>query len=126
MRPITCQIPDSLYAALQQRMNGEKETCDHIFALALSQSLATPIHTLFQVSTSAALVEGIYQGAVRVSRLLQHGDFGLGTFTDLDGEMVVLDGVCYQVSPTGAIAPVDGERLISYAVVTRFSSTFRK
>ena len=82
--------------------------------------------TLFQVSTSAALVEGIYQGAVRVSRLLQHGDFGLGTFTDLDGEMVVLDGICYRISSTGAITPVEGDRLIPYAVVTRFSGSSRK
>jgi acetolactate decarboxylase len=125
MRPITCQIPDSLYAALQRRMNTDNETCDHIVVEALSQSLDTPIHTLFQVSTSAALVEGVYQGAVRVSRLLSHGDFGLGTFVDLDGEMVVLDGVCYQVSATGAIAPVDGDQLIPYAVVTRFSAAFR-
>jgi acetolactate decarboxylase len=125
MRPITCQIPDSLYAALQRRMNADNETCDHIVAEALSQSLDTPIHTLFQVSTSAALVEGVYQGAVRVSRLLRHGDFGLGTFVDLDGEMAVLDGVCYQISATGAVAPVDGDRLIPYAVVTRFSAAFR-
>jgi len=125
MRQLTCQIPDSLYAALQLRVNADNETCDHIVAEALSQSLDTPIHTLFQVSTSAALVEGVYQGAVRVSRLLRHGDFGLGTFVDLDGEMVVLDGVCYQISANGAIAPVDGDRLIPYAVVTRFSAAFR-
>jgi acetolactate decarboxylase len=126
MKTISCSLPDSLEAALQQRMDADKETRDHIVARALSEYLTTPLHTLFQVSTSAALVEGIYQGAVRVSRLLQHGDFGLGTFTDLDGEMVVLNGVCYQVCPTGAIAPVEGERLIPYAVVTRFSSSFRK
>ena len=126
MKTISCSLPDSLAAALQQRMDADKETRDHIVARALSEYLATPLHTLFQVSTSAALVEGIYQGAVRVSRLLQHGDFGLGTFIDLDGEMVVLDGVCYQVSATGAIAPVEGDRLIPYAVVTRFSSSFRK
>jgi len=126
MKSISCSLPDSLAAALQQRMDADKETRDHIVARALSEYLATPLHTLFQVSTSAALVEGIYQGAVRVSRLLQHGDFGLGTFIDLDGEMVVLDGVCYQVSPTGAIASVEGDRLIPYAVVTQFSSSFRK
>ena len=126
MKTISCSLPDSLEAALQQRMDADKETRDHIVARALSEYLATPLHTLFQVSTSAALVEGIYQGAVRVSRLLQHGDFGLGTFADLDGEMVVLDGVCYQIAPTGAIASVEGERLIPYAVVTRFSSSSRK
>ena len=126
MKTVSCFLPESLEAALRQRMDADKESRDHIVATALSQYLSAPLHTLFQVSTSAALVEGIYQGAVRVSRLLQHGDFGLGTFTDLDGEMVVLDGVCYQVSPTGAIAPVEGDRLIPYAVVTRFSSSSRK
>jgi acetolactate decarboxylase len=125
MKTLSCSLPDSLEAALRRRMDVDKDTRDHIVARALSEYLATPLHTLFQVSTSAALVEGVFQGAVRVSRLLQHGDFGLGTFTHLDGEMVVLDGVCYQVSPTGAISPVEGERLIPYAVVTRFSSSLR-
>jgi alpha-acetolactate decarboxylase len=46
---------------------------------ALSQYLSTSLHTLFQVSTTAALIEGIYRGAVRVSRLLQHRDFGWET-----------------------------------------------
>jgi len=125
MRPITCRIPDSLYAALERRMAANKESRDHIIAEALSESLKTPIHTLFQVSTSAALVEGVYQGAVRVARLLSHGDFGVGTFVDLDGEMAVLDGVCYQILANGSVTTVDGERLIPYAVVTRFSPVFR-
>ena len=58
MKTISCALPDSLAAALQQRMDADKETGDHIVARALSEYLATPLHTLFQVSTSAALVEG--------------------------------------------------------------------
>lgn len=126
MKSITCSIPDSLYEALQERMETDKASCDHVVSVALSQCLGKPIHTLFQVSTSAALVEGLYQGAVRVSRLLRHGDFGLGTFIDLNGEMVVLDGICYQVSSSGAVGTVAGDRLIPYAVVTRFNAEFSK
>src|SRR5438874_459561 len=48
--------------------------------------------TLYQISTSSALVEGVYSGSVCSSVLLEHGDFGLGTFENLDGEMVILDG----------------------------------
>jgi len=107
-------------------MQTDKTSCDHIVSTALSQFLGKPLHTLFQVSTSAALVEGLYQGAVRVSRLLRHGDFGLGTFIDLDGEMVVLESVCYRVGPDGAVTNVEGDRLIPYAVVTRFSAEFAK
>ena len=109
MKTISCSLPDSLAAALQRRMDADQESSDHIVARALLQYLATPLHTLFQVSTSAALVEGIYQGAVRVSRLLQHGDFGMGTFIDLDGEMVVLDGICYRISGGQAPSPLSRE-----------------
>jgi acetolactate decarboxylase len=126
MKRIECNLPDSLYGALEQRMKTDKASCDHVVSLALSQCLGKPIHTLFQVSTSAALVEGLYQGAVRVSRLLRHGDFGLGTFIDLDGEMVVLEGVCYRLTSDGLVSAVEGDRLIPYAVVTRFTTEFAK
>lgn len=126
MKTITCNLPDSLYDALVERMETDKASSDHVVSMAISQCLGRPIHTLFQVSTSAALVEGLYQGAVRISRLLRHGDFGLGTFIDLDGEMVVLEGVCYRISADGAVTNVEGDRLIPYAVVTRFSAEFAK
>ena len=58
-------------------------------------------HTLYQVSTATALVEGIYQGAVRVATLREHGDLGLGTFENLDGEMVIVDG---HFGPAGSCA----------------------
>lgn len=126
MKTLTCHLPDSLRAALDRRVEAQKESCDHVVATALAAYLDLPLHTLFQVSTSAALVEGLYQGAVRVSHLLAHGDFGVGTFANLDGEMVVLDGACYQISASGAIAQVSGDQLIPYAVVTRFAASFRK
>jgi acetolactate decarboxylase len=122
VKVITCNIPDSIDQSLQERIAADGTDCDHIASIALARYLQQPLHTLFQVSTSAALVEGLFQGAVRVSRLLRHGDFGLGTFVDLDGEMVVLDGICYQVSSDGSTKVVEGERLIPYAVVTRFNA----
>jgi acetolactate decarboxylase len=126
VKRIECNLPDSLYKALMERMQSDKTSCDHVVAAALSHFFGKPLHTLFQVSTSAALVEGLYQGAVRVSRLLRHGDFGLGTFIDLDGEMVVLEGVCYRVASDGVVTNVTGDCLIPYAVVTRFSPEFAK
>jgi acetolactate decarboxylase len=124
VKRIECNLPDSLYETLMARMQTDKTSCDHIVSMALSQYFRKPLHTLFQVSTSAALVEGLYQGAVRVSRLLRHGDFGLGTFIDLDGEMVVLEGVCYRVASDGVVTNVEGACLIPYAVVTRFTAEF--
>jgi acetolactate decarboxylase len=47
---------------------------------------------LHQIGTLAALSAGGYAGTVTIDDMLDHGDFGLGTFEGLDGEMIVLDG----------------------------------
>src|SRR5262249_42793812 len=52
---------------------------------------------VFQVSTLDALSLGIFQGALKFSQLREHGDFGVGTFDGLDGELVALDGSFYQI-----------------------------
>jgi len=120
MKKVEGLIPESIYTALQAKISADKETADHILSAALAQYLDQPLHTLFSVSTSAALVEGLYQGALRISHLLEHGDFGIGTFIDLDGEMVVLDGVAYQIAAGSAVRIAPPDTLIPYAVVTRF------
>jgi acetolactate decarboxylase len=78
-------------------------------------------HTLYQVSTATALVEGIYQGAVQIAALREHGDLGLGTFESLDGEMVVVDGHFFQVRSDGSVREVQDNVLIPFAAVTAFS-----
>ncbi len=99
---------------------------DHIVASSLAESFGLNLHTLFQVATSSALVEGLYQGAVCVNQLIEHGAFGLGTFVNLDGEMVIVDGICYQAETSGRVTQVAGEQLVPYAVVTRFVADFSK
>ena len=74
--------------------------------------------SLYQISTSTALVEGVYSGSVSSSVLLEHGDFGLGTFEGLDGEMVVLDGQIYQV--TDKVRHRTDDFLVPFAAVTHF------
>jgi acetolactate decarboxylase len=74
--------------------------------------------TLYQISTSSALVEGVYSGSVCSSVLLEHGDFGLGTFENLEGEMVILDGQVYQVADT--VRHRKDDFLVPFASVTEF------
>jgi len=76
---------------------------------------------LYQVSTSSALVEGVYEGAVRVGTLRKHGNLGLGTFENLDGEMVVVDGHFFQVRSDGLANEVGDEITSPFAVVTHFN-----
>jgi hypothetical protein len=80
-----------------------------------------PHHTLYQVSTATALVEGIYQGAVRVGTLREHGDLGLGTLENLDGEMVIVDGRFFHVRSDGSVRECSDDVLTPFAVITRFA-----
>ena len=75
---------------------------------------------IFQTSTMAALLDGVYEGNVSIRELLGHGDFGLGTFNSLDGEMLVLDGVCYQLRGDGSATVADLDELTPFAAVTWF------
>lgn len=65
-----------------------------------------------------ALVEGIFEENIPLSRIREHGDFGLGTFDELDGEMVILDGTVYQIGADGRVKEVGEEARTPFACVT--------
>jgi acetolactate decarboxylase len=79
-------------------------------------------HAAYQSSVMAALLAGIYDGEMTVAELLTHGDFGLGTFNHLDGEMVVLDGTCYHLRSDGGVGVADPQDRTPFALVTDFSA----
>ena len=120
MFPLTCDVPVSLGSALKMRARATRQSESQLVIAALSQYLAQPIHTLFQVSTSGALVAGIYSGMVSCATILQHGDFGLGTFANLDGEMIVVDGRVYQIQGSGRVTEAARDAEAPFAVVTWF------
>jgi acetolactate decarboxylase len=75
---------------------------------------------IYQVSAFEALRVGNYDGTYQVSGLTRHGDFGVGTFNRLDGEMVVLGGQVFQIDGFGdARAPRPGTET-PFAFVTTF------
>src|SRR6201982_805350 len=96
MPQLECTISPGLWDALQTLANSAQEPVTYIVSRALAEYLDAAHHTVYQVSTATALVEGVYEGAVRIANLREHGDLGLGTFEELDGEMVILDGKFYQ------------------------------
>lgn len=77
---------------------------------------------VYQTSTMGALLDGVYDGDVTIRELLRHGNFGLGTFNGLDGEMLVLDGVCYQLRADGSARAADLNQRTPFAVVTWFDA----
>src|SRR5258708_21827577 len=77
---------------------------------------------LYQSSTMGALLDGVYDGDVTIAEILHHGDFGLGTFNHLDGEMVILDGICYHLRADGSATVADDADRTPFAAVTRFTT----
>ena len=120
MEHLKATISRGLWRALLDHAERTGEPLSQVVSKALAEYLQVSHHTLYQVSTATALVEGIYQGAVRVGTLREHGDLGLGTFEDLDGEMVVVDGRFYQVWSDGSVRECAEDMLSPFAVVTRF------
>ena len=71
---------------------------------------------IYQASTLQALALGYTKPVVMVKELLEHGDTGLGTFEHVDGEMIVLDGVCYQAKDDGSIVQAEDSAGVPFAV----------
>jgi acetolactate decarboxylase len=117
---LSADIPPSLGAALAEETARTGRSTSAVVTAALAQYLERPIHTVFQVSTSGALVAGVYDREVSVQALLEHGNFGLGTFADLDGEMVVVDGHVYQILGSGHVTEAARDAGAPFAVVTWF------
>lgn len=75
---------------------------------------------LFQVSTISALSLGLFEGTYPVGLLKKKGDFGVGTYDSLDGEMIVLNGHFYHVHSDGLVEEADDSQLVPFAAVVFF------
>ncbi len=75
---------------------------------------------LVQVSTIDAILGGLYGGVMDFETLKRHGDFGIGTFDGLDGEMAGFDGNFYQVQADGIAYPVSDSMRTPFATITFF------
>ena len=79
-----------------------------------------PREMLSQYSTLSALKAGVFDGQLTIAELGRWGDLGLGTFNRLNGEMIVLGGVVYQVTADGEVHRVRPAQRTPFAVVTSF------
>ena len=121
-RRLDSRISESAWQALSAEVERTGDSVSSVIERALASELGLQHHSLFQVSTSSALVRGVFDGSIRVRDLRRHGDFGLGTFEGLDGELIMLDGECYRAGAEGAIDKADDDWLTPFAVVARFEA----
>ena len=74
---------------------------------------------MYQVSTLQALALGYSRAVITAEELLQEGDTGLGTFEDVNGEMIVMDGKCYRADHKGNVSVVPSETGVPFAAVAK-------
>jgi len=73
---------------------------------------------VYQIGSFESLAAGRFDGSQPIRKLLEHGDFGVGTFNGLDGEMVVLDGKIYRANGFGDanVPPLDTKTPFAFVV----------
>ncbi|WP_036607583.1 acetolactate decarboxylase [Oribacterium sp. P6A1] len=74
---------------------------------------------MYQVSTLQALALGYSRAVITVAELMQEGDTGLGTFEDVNGEMIVMEGQCFRADQNGNVTVVSSDTGVPFAAVAR-------
>jgi len=97
-----------------------------VLALPACSGRSKNRETLFQISTIGALTAGLYDGAITLDELSKHGDIGIGTFEGLDGEMLMLDGMFYQIKADGKAHQIKGQVKSPYSVLTFFDADLKE
>ena len=94
-----------------------------LLCLLAGMATLTPMRsaeTLSQFSTIDALMQGIYDGPATFAEVRRFGDFGIGTVNHLDGEMLGLDGVFYQITSDGKVHVIPDTAKTSFATLSFF------
>lgn len=94
-------------------------------ALIALLTAATTAHAgdlLTQVSTYKALADGGYGAVTTYADLGDAGDTGIGTFTGINGEMIMVDGVIYRVDVSGTVAAMPASSGTPFCVLVDFEA----
>ena len=76
---------------------------------------------MYQVSTLQALALGYSKAVITVGELLTKGNTGLGTFEDVNGELIIIDGRCFRATQDGSVQEVEPETGVPFAAVASLS-----
>jgi acetolactate decarboxylase len=88
-------------------------------------TVGTQRDIIFQSTPLLTLSAGDFEGDTKCAELKTKGDFGLGTFNGLDGEMVMLEGVIYKVRHDGSVQVAGDEERTPFAAVTYFDEDLK-
>ncbi len=78
------------------------------------------MNVLWQSLPSSAFKQGLYGPALTVGDARRHGDFGVGEYELLDGEVTGVDGAFFRQTAEGKLLPLADHERLCFASVTRF------
>lgn len=81
---------------------------------------------VFQLSTMTSLLAGVFEGAMNYGQIREHGDFGIGTFDHLDGEMIGFDSQFYRLRGDGTATPLSAADQTPFCSLTWFRPQIEK
>lgn len=73
---------------------------------------------IHQVSLLQGLMLGDYYGSVTVKELKSMGNTGIGTFNSLNGELILIDGICFRANESLELEVVSDDETVPFADVT--------
>jgi acetolactate decarboxylase len=79
--------------------------------------------TVHQIGTYDYLVQPEFTGLQQVGTATDNASLGLGTFANLDGELVMVGGVAYRVPTTGIPERITGKELTPFVQAINFKPT---
>ncbi len=114
---LSTPISPQLWQALNERSRSTGQSIAQIVQQALAEALDLDHDAVYQVSTSGAIFDGVFEGFVTIADLRRHGDLGIGTFDAIDGELIMVDGRCYQARSDGSVRIAPDDLLTPFASV---------
>lgn len=116
------ELPADILADLERMSGLSGKTVGELLAARLRKSPQDPgkDNAVYLSVPINALVEGLCVAQTTIGDIRSHGDFGLGTFNHLDGEMILLDGTAYQIAASGEVKPAADDEKTPFACVTFF------
>ncbi|GAM91170.1 hypothetical protein ANO11243_092170 [Dothideomycetidae sp. 11243] len=75
---------------------------------------------LYQYSIMNALMAGIADGGITVGEYVKKGNQGVGTFVEMKGELILIDGEVYRMKSDGTTDKAAAHEQLPYAVATHF------
>jgi acetolactate decarboxylase len=86
------------------------------------RNVSTQEDFMYQYSIIDALMAGVFDGDLNISQLKKKGDFGIGTFNKVDGELLMDQGHVYKISYDGSVKEVPNSDSTSAAFVKFFKA----